>query len=56
MLGDSELKALGERGKEKKDELEEKEVGELHKNMEYRKTDPLWVGFWFCLIFFFQCI
>jgi tRNA nucleotidyltransferase (CCA-adding enzyme) len=31
MLGDSELKALGERGKEKKDELEEKEVGELHK-------------------------
>jgi poly(A) polymerase/tRNA nucleotidyltransferase (CCA-adding enzyme) len=31
MLGDAELRALGERGKGKKDELEEKEVGELHK-------------------------
>jgi putative nucleotidyltransferase with HDIG domain len=30
MLGDGELKALGERGKEKKEELEEKEVAKLH--------------------------
>jgi putative nucleotidyltransferase with HDIG domain len=30
ILGDAELKALGERGKEKKDELEEEEVSKLH--------------------------
>ncbi|HCU01315.1 TPA: hypothetical protein DIC62_00735 [Candidatus Nomurabacteria bacterium] len=30
MLGDNELKALGERGKEKKDELEREEVKKLH--------------------------
>ena len=30
MLGDNELKALGERGKEKKDRLEEEEVKKLH--------------------------
>lgn len=31
MLGDNELKVLGERGKEKKDKLEEEEVVKLHK-------------------------
>jgi poly(A) polymerase/tRNA nucleotidyltransferase (CCA-adding enzyme) len=31
MLGDAELKTLGERGKEKKDELEKEEVEKLHK-------------------------
>jgi hypothetical protein len=31
MLGDKELKALGERGKEKKEELEKEEVKKLHK-------------------------
>lgn len=30
MLGDKELKALGERGKEKKDELEKNEIRKLH--------------------------
>ena len=30
MLGDSELKALGERGKEKKENLEEEEIKKLH--------------------------
>jgi putative nucleotidyltransferase with HDIG domain len=30
MLGDAELKTLGDRGKEKKEELEEKEVEKLH--------------------------
>lgn len=30
MLGDDELKALGERGKEKKDELESEEIEKLH--------------------------
>jgi len=30
MLGDDELKTLGERGKEKKEELEEEEVAKLH--------------------------
>jgi len=30
MLGDSELRALGERGKEKKEELEDEEVAKLH--------------------------
>ena len=31
ILGDSELRTLGERGKEKKEELEEEEVAKLHK-------------------------
>ena len=31
MLGDAELKTLGERGKEKKDELEQQEINKLHK-------------------------
>ncbi len=31
MLGDAELRTLGERGKEKKEELEEEEVAKLHK-------------------------
>jgi len=31
MLGDEELRTLGERGKEKKEELEEEEVLKLHK-------------------------
>jgi hypothetical protein len=31
MLGDAELRTLGERGKEKKEELEEEEVSKLHK-------------------------
>ena len=31
LLGDKELKTLGERGKEKKEELEEEEVAKLHK-------------------------
>jgi len=31
ILGDAELKTLGERGKEKKDELEKEEVDKLHK-------------------------
>jgi len=30
MLGDNELRTLGERGKEKKEELEEEEIGKLH--------------------------
>jgi len=29
-LGDAELRALGERGKEKKEELEDEEVAKLH--------------------------
>ncbi|PIR68485.1 hypothetical protein COU49_00375 [Candidatus Nomurabacteria bacterium CG10_big_fil_rev_8_21_14_0_10_35_16] len=37
MLGDGELKALGERGKEKKEELEEEEVGRLHTKHGVRK-------------------
>jgi tRNA nucleotidyltransferase (CCA-adding enzyme) len=37
MLGDGELKALGDRGKEKKEELEEKEVAKLHKKHGVRK-------------------
>lgn len=37
MLGDAELKALGERGKEKKEELEEKEVEKLHTKHGVRK-------------------
>jgi len=37
MLDDQELKALGERGREKKDELEEEEVTKLHKKHGVRK-------------------
>jgi len=37
MLGDAELKALGERGKEKKEELEEREIEDLHKKHGVRK-------------------
>ena len=37
MLGDPELKTLGERGKEKKEELEEKEVAKLHQKHGVRK-------------------
>lgn len=37
MLNDSELKALGDRGKEKKEELEEKEVEKLHAKHGVRK-------------------
>jgi len=36
-LGDGELKALGERGKEKKEALEEEEVEKLHKKHGVRK-------------------
>lgn len=37
MLGDSELKALGERGKEKKENLEEEEIKKLHAKHGVRK-------------------
>jgi tRNA nucleotidyltransferase (CCA-adding enzyme) len=37
MLGDAELRVLGERGKEKKDELEEEEVEKLHSKHGVRK-------------------
>jgi putative nucleotidyltransferase with HDIG domain len=37
MLGDEELRTLGERGKEKKEELEEKEVEKLHSKHGVRK-------------------
>lgn len=37
MLGDAELKILGERGKEKKEELEEQEVAKLHQKHGVRK-------------------
>ena len=37
MLGDGELKALGERGKEKKEELEEREVAKLHQKHGVKK-------------------
>ncbi|HEY4513581.1 MAG TPA: HD domain-containing protein [Candidatus Paceibacterota bacterium] len=37
MLGDAELKTLGERGKEKKEELEEKEVEKLHSKHGVKK-------------------
>jgi poly(A) polymerase/tRNA nucleotidyltransferase (CCA-adding enzyme) len=37
MLGDAELKTLGDRGKEKKEELEEKEIVKLHKKHGVRK-------------------
>jgi tRNA nucleotidyltransferase (CCA-adding enzyme) len=37
MLGDEELKTLGLRGKEKKEELEEKEVAKLHEKHGVRK-------------------
>jgi putative nucleotidyltransferase with HDIG domain len=38
MLGDDELRTLGERGKEKKEELEEKEVEKLHSKHGVRKN------------------
>ena len=37
MLGDAELKTLGERGKEKKEKLEEEEVTKLHEKHGVRK-------------------
>ena len=37
MLGDAELKTLGERGKEKKEELEKKEIEKLHTKHGVRK-------------------
>jgi poly(A) polymerase/tRNA nucleotidyltransferase (CCA-adding enzyme) len=37
MLGDAELRTLGERGKEKKEELEEEEVAKLHEKHGVRK-------------------
>jgi len=37
MLGDAELRALGERGKEKKEELEEGEIEKLHSKHGVRK-------------------
>jgi putative nucleotidyltransferase with HDIG domain len=37
MLGDAELKVLGERGKEKKEELEEGEIEKLHSKHNVRK-------------------
>lgn len=37
MLGDGELKALGERGKEKKEKIEEEEVAKLHQKHGVRK-------------------
>ena len=37
MLGDAELQVLGERGKEKKEELEEEEVAKLHSKHGVRK-------------------
>lgn len=37
LLGDAELKTLGERGKEKKEELEEEEVAKLHQKHGVRK-------------------
>jgi len=37
MLGDAELKTLGDRGKEKKEELEEKEIEKLHTKHGVRK-------------------
>ena len=37
MLGDAELKTLGERGKEKKEELEEEEITKLHEKHGVRK-------------------
>ncbi|MFA5792004.1 MAG: HDIG domain-containing metalloprotein [Candidatus Paceibacterota bacterium] len=39
MLGDSELKILGDRGKEKKEELEEEEVAKLHEKHGVRKKN-----------------
>jgi len=37
MLGDAELKAMGDRGKEKKEKLEEQEVKNLHTKHGVRK-------------------
>ncbi|MDE2399470.1 MAG: HD domain-containing protein [Patescibacteria group bacterium] len=39
MLGNPELKTLGERGKEKKEELEEREVAKLHQKHGVRKQN-----------------
>lgn len=39
MLGDGELKVLGDRGKEKKEELEQEEVKKLHAKHGIRKND-----------------
>ena len=39
MLGDAELQTLGERGKEKKEELEEKEIEKLHTKHGVRKNN-----------------
>ncbi len=39
ILGDAELRTLGERGKEKKEELEEKEVEKLHSKHGVRKQN-----------------
>ena len=39
LLGDSELQALGERGKEKKEEIEEEEVSKLHQKHGVRKKN-----------------
>lgn len=40
LLGDKELKALGERGKAKKDELEQEEVKKLHTKHGVKKSLP----------------
>jgi hypothetical protein len=37
MLGDAELRTLGERGKEKKEELEEEEISKLHEKHGVKK-------------------
>jgi hypothetical protein len=37
MLGDGELRALGERGKEKREEVEEREVAKLHQKHGIKK-------------------
>ena len=39
ILGDAELKALGDRGKEKKEELEEEEIEKLHTKHGVRKNN-----------------
>ena len=38
-LSDTELKALGDKGKEKKEELEEEEVAKLHEKHGVRKKN-----------------
>ena len=37
MLGDAELRTLGERGRDKKEELEEEEVARLHQKHGFKK-------------------